>query len=170
MTDYLALRLGRVTVEGDHATITFERRLPHPPEVVWEAITETGQLSRWYLENPRIEGRVGGTVDFSSGPANITGRTLAWDPPRVFEHEWNVKFPGLPKGEHGVIRWELVNEGDETVLRLTHSRLTRQTATGFAPGIHALLDRLEAHLNKTPLPDWQKRRDEVRMSYPHWRS
>jgi uncharacterized protein YndB with AHSA1/START domain len=159
-------RLGRVTLKGDNATIAFERRMPHPREVVWKAITEPRLLATWHLERARIVGRTGGSVEFWSGRARVTGTILVWDPPHVFEHEWNVEArPGLPPGKHGIIRWELTQEGDETLLTLTHSHLTPQTVLSFAPGVHALLDRLEAHLNKTSLPDWMRRSEELRRSY-----
>ncbi len=83
MTDAQATRLGYVTVEGEYATLTFERRLPHPPEAVWGAITETGQLAEWYMTKARIAGRVGGSIDFWSEPSQLhdTGSILVWDPP-----------------------------------------------------------------------------------------
>ncbi|MDA4130838.1 MAG: SRPBCC family protein [Thaumarchaeota archaeon] len=158
-------RLGQVKVEGDHATLTFERSLPYPPEDVWKAITDPGELSKWYMSETRIDGRVGGSIDYSSGPRRVTGSILAWDPPRVFEHEWKVDRPGFPKGEYGVIRWELVPEGEDTILKLTHRNLPGQTAYYFASGTHAVLDRLEAYLNGTPMPDWMTRSEELRKSY-----
>lgn len=173
MADAQVSRLGHVTLEGEYATLTFERRLPHPVEAVWEAITEPGQLANWYMTKARIDGRVGGNIDFWSGPSqlHVTGSILVWDLPHVFEHEWNVEpRPELPKGERAVIRWEIVNEGGETLLKLTHRHLTRRTAQGFASGAHVFLDRLEAHLNKSPLPDWRSRVEEMRLSYPHWGS
>ncbi|MGI0090575.1 MAG: SRPBCC family protein [Nitrososphaerales archaeon] len=167
-------QLGNVIVEGEYATLRFERRLPHPPEAVWEAITEPGQLAQWYMTKAQIDGRVGGSIDFIAGISqlHVTGKILVWDPPHVLEHEWNVEpRRELPKGERTVIRWELVREGNgETLLKLTHRNLTRQTSMGFAPGTHAFLDRLEAHLNKAHLPDWIKRVEEMRSSYPSWRS
>lgn len=172
MTDAQSSRLGHVSVEGEYATLTFERRLPHPPEAVWEAITEPGQLAEWYMTRARIDGRMGGSIDFWSGPSqlHVTGSILAWDPPHLFEHEWNVEpRPERPRGEQSIVRWEIVREGDESLLKLTHRRLTRETAQGFAPGIHAFLDRLEASLAKTPLPDWRDRVEEERPSYPHRR-
>ena len=33
-------REGRLTVEGDRAVLTFERRLPFPIDAVWSAITD----------------------------------------------------------------------------------------------------------------------------------
>jgi len=115
---------------------------------------------------------VGGSIDFWSGPSQIhvTGSILVWDPPHVFEHEWNVEpRPELPKGEQSIIRWEIVREKDESVLKLTHRHLTRQTGLVFASGTHAFLDRLEAFLAKNSLPDWMKRVEELRSSYPQWR-
>jgi uncharacterized protein YndB with AHSA1/START domain len=168
MTDLLASRLGRLTIDGDYATITFERRLPHAPQVVWQALTEGEQLADWYLTSARIDGRVGGTIDFWSSPArvHVTGRILEWDPPHVFEHEWITEpRPELPKGESGVIRWELSSDGDATLLKMTHSHLTRPTAQTFLSGAHAFLDRLESQLDESPLPDWMGRTKDVQKIY-----
>lgn len=173
MTDSDRERLGRVEVEGDYATLIFEWRLPHPPEAVWDAITEPEELAKWYMTKAKIDGSVGGSIDFMAGISqfHVTGKILAWDPPHLFEHEWNVEpRKELPKGERAVIRWELVREGNGTVLKLTHRNLTRQTSLGFAPGTHAFLDRLEARLDKAPLPEWVKRVNEMRSSYPSWNS
>jgi hypothetical protein len=48
---------------------------------------------------------------------------------------------------------------------MTFSRLTKPTALGFAPGMHAFLDRLEAQLKGEPLPDWMLRYDAVKGYY-----
>jgi hypothetical protein len=39
---------------------------------------------------------------------------------------------------------------------------------GFAPGAHALLDRLAAQLDHQPLPDWMSRFKEHLTYYPEW--
>lgn len=165
-------RNGTVTIEGGYATLRYERRLPHPPEAVWKAITDPKELAAWFNTKATIEGRPGGRIDFISAPAGFhtTGRILTWDPPRVFEHEWLMDpHPHLPKGEsESTIRWELVGDGTSTLLTVTHRRLTRGTALGFAPGMHAFLDRLAAQLGGEKLPDWQERFDAVKASYPAW--
>jgi uncharacterized protein YndB with AHSA1/START domain len=158
-------RLGQVKVEGTDATLTFTRRLAHPPETVWKAITEPEELSKWYMSQVSIEGRVGGKVDYSSETGHVTGNILTWDPPLVFEHEWVIERPGSPKGDYGVIRWELVRDGDGTLLTLTHRKLPSQVARHFAPGVHASLDRLEAYVNDAPMPDWIERSEELRKIY-----
>lgn len=164
MTEVKTSRLAQVKVEGEQATLTFERRLPHSPEAVWKAITDPEELSKWYM-GAKIEGRLGGRIEFSSGEGNVTGTILVWDPPRTFEHEWTVNHPGYPKGEYGVIRWELFPEGNDTLLKLTHRNLPRQIAHNFAPGAHAILDRLEVYLDKSSLPDWRKQVEELQSSY-----
>lgn len=161
-------RLGTLTLEGDQATLHFERRLRHPPDVVWAAITEPEQLSLWYLTTAKSDRRPGGSIDYVSGPNrfHVTGRILTWDPPRVFEHEWNVEPRNeLPHGEKSVLRYELVPDGDRTILRVTHRRLNRGTARGFISGLHAFLDRLEEQLDGRPLSDWQRGLEAIRPTY-----
>ena len=165
MTETETSRMGDVKVDGDRATLTFRRYLHHPRETVWKAITETHETSKWYLSAARIEGREGGSVEFSAGQGRVTGRILVWDPPHILEHEWNVDRPGYPKGVYGVIRWELLPDGENTILRLVHRDLPGQVGPNFAPGVHAILDRFEAYLDNSPLPDWRKRQDEVRHLY-----
>jgi hypothetical protein len=75
----------------------------------------------------------------------------------------------FPHGEpESVIRWELKQDGDSnnTLLTLTHSRLTKSTSLRFAPGWHAYLDRPEAILNNQVPPDWARRFAEVKELYP----
>ncbi|HVX01947.1 MAG TPA: SRPBCC family protein [Nitrososphaera sp.] len=167
-------RNGTVTIEGEHATLRFERRLAHSREAVWKAITDPKELAVWFNTKAIIDARNGGMIDFVNAPSGFhtTGRILVWDPPRAFEHEWHIAShpPELPKGEpDAVIRWELVREGDSnTILIVTFSRLTKPTALGFAPGMHAFLDRLAASLNQEALPNWMERYDAVKGSYPSW--
>lgn len=160
---------GRVVEDGDKATLVFTRRLAHPPERVWKALTDPSELSGWYMTRATVDGRQGGTVDFVSGPSrlHVTGLILNWDPPRVFEHEWKVEpNEALPNGENTVIRWELQRDGNATILKLEHRMLNRQTALGFAPGTHSFLDRLEAQLDGRPVPNWQERYQAVAEQYP----
>src|SRR2546428_2373316 len=166
-----ASRAGTVTFEGDYGTITFERRIRHPTQVVWEALTESEHLARWYMTRARLDARQGGSIDYWSGPArsHVTGKILVWQPPRVFEHEWNVEpRKELPKGEKSIVRWELTPDGDGTILRITHKRLTRPTAIGFVSGIHAFLARLGDGLDGVPLLAWRARASKVRANYPGW--
>jgi uncharacterized protein YndB with AHSA1/START domain len=164
---------GRLTVDGDTATLVFERVLDHEPRHVWDAISTPEGLKEWLMcVEARIEGRAGGTIELVSGPARYrsTGKILVWDPPRVLEYEWKVApVPEMPEGEDAVFRYQLDPRPDGgTALTVTYRRITRQTARGFLPGLHAFLDRLEAQLDGAPLPDWLARFGALRAVYPEW--
>ncbi|HYZ59095.1 MAG TPA: SRPBCC domain-containing protein, partial [Nitrososphaeraceae archaeon] len=134
--------IGIVTIEGDYATITYKRRLSHPREVVWRAITDPKEFAIWFKQQARVfDGHTGGEIDYVNEISgyHATGRVLVWEPPRVFEHEWHIApRPELPGGEpEAVVRWELMSEGDSNIfLTNIFSRLTKRTALLFAPGQH----------------------------------
>ncbi|ATL70813.1 SRPBCC family protein [Nocardia terpenica] len=141
---------GSIEREGDRLTLTFRRRLDHPIEAVWSALTEPEQIGQWFSA-AKVDGRVDGRVWFA-GPRDrtVTGRILAWDPPYVFSHEWHN-----PPLLDSVVRYELETDGHATILTVRHSRFDPNHARGYLPGLHAYLDRLAAHLDGSEVPDWQ---------------
>jgi uncharacterized protein YndB with AHSA1/START domain len=165
-------RRGTLADDGEYATLTFRRVFRHAPEHVWDAIATPEGLRAWLMcTRVVIEGRVGGRIELVSGPAGYhsTGKILTWEPPRVLEYEWNVApLPEMPRGEHAIFRYELTPAGGSTHVRVTYRRLTKPTARGFLPGLHAFLDRLEAQLDGRVLPAWTPRFGELRAEYPEW--
>ncbi|MGI0132349.1 MAG: SRPBCC domain-containing protein [Thermoplasmata archaeon] len=148
---------GEIDAQGDVATLTFRRYLRHPPAVVWDAITDPAQIRHWFMTEARIEGRKGGTVDLVTGPYRVhsTGRIVEWDPPFVYEYEWNLPPSSTaPKGEASRVRWELSPVEQGTLLVLTHRKLRTETAIVFSRGLRTFLNRLAAQLDGTPLPEW----------------
>jgi uncharacterized protein YndB with AHSA1/START domain len=165
-------RRGTLVEDGEYATLTFQRVYRHAPEHVWDAIATPEGLREWLMcTHAVIEGHVGGRIELVSGPAGYhsTGNILAWEPPRVLEYEWNVgPVPEMPSGEHAIFRYELTPDGDSTHVLVTYRRITKQTARGFLPGLHTILDRLEAQLDGRALPDWMQRFTELMAEYPEW--
>jgi uncharacterized protein YndB with AHSA1/START domain len=165
-------RKGTLVEDGEHATLVFHRHFPHKPEHVWDAIATPEGLRGWLsCTHAVIDGKVGGRIEMVSGPAQYrsTGSVLAWEPPRLLEYEWNVgPVPEMPRGERAIFRYELTREGDSTHLLVTYRRITKETARGFLPGLHAFLDRLEAELDGRTMPDWVERFGALRMEYPEW--
>jgi uncharacterized protein YndB with AHSA1/START domain len=162
-------RHGVLTIDGDRATMTFRRHLPHPIETVWAALTEPVERKAWFGETV-IDGRTGGTIEMmpDEPPAppdakRLTGRILVWDPPHVLEHEWHQRIV-----EDSIVRYELTEDGEGTLLTFTHTGLSPTNARGFLPGTHAFLDGLQAHLSRTPLPTWSTRYEELAPTYPTW--
>lgn len=161
--------LGTLTIDGDQVTMTFRRRLPHSIDKVWAAITDPDERKAWFGETT-LEPRAGGAIDMlpDEPPAppdakRMTGRILAWEPPHVFEHEWNQRIV-----EASVVRYELTEDGEGTLLTFTHRGLSERNAQGFLPGTHAFFDRLAAHLGEQPLPVWSERYAELAPGYPAW--
>jgi uncharacterized protein YndB with AHSA1/START domain len=60
-------RTGTITVNGEEATVTFERHLPHPVEKVWAAITEPEKRAVWFGPTT-IDPREDGTVSIDITP------------------------------------------------------------------------------------------------------
>lgn len=151
---------------GDRGTVVLRRFLRHPPARVWKALTDPDSVRQWFLTTARIDGRKGGRVDLVTGPSQVhaTGRILAWEPPRLYEYQWNVapKDDRQYGGERTVVRWELTPRDGGTLLVLTHRDLTKNAARVFNLGMQAFLDRLEAQLDSRPLPDWEGRIREIR--------
>jgi uncharacterized protein YndB with AHSA1/START domain len=83
--------LGRLSTDGGRYRLSFTRFLPHPPEKVWRAITESEHLAAWFPA--RIEGdrRAGAPLRFvfeeDEGPT-LDGVVNTFDPPRAFAFTW----------------------------------------------------------------------------------
>lgn len=159
-------RNGTITRTEEHATIQFERRLPYPIAAVWAAIADPEQRKQWFGATT-LEARVGGMIEMTAdGPPSpadmrrMSGRIRVWDPPHVLEHEWKQSIIG-----DTVVRYELTEDGNATILRFTHLGLKQSHAEGYIPGQHAYLDRLEAHLGGAHLPVWTERYAEVKSAY-----
>jgi len=159
---------GEVIIEREYGTIKFERRLSHSREIVWKAITSQKEIFRWLPDyKGTFDGYSGGAIDLVNtvSGSRVTGRVLVSDPQRVFEHEFHIAPNQMfSHGEpESVIRWELKQDGDsDTLITVTHTRLTKSTALLLAPGWHAYVDRLEAIRNNQVPPDWARRFAEVR--------
>lgn len=140
-----------ITIDG-RAALRFERRYRQPIERVWRAITDPPEIRQWFpsdVEGDRAVGaellfvddaqraaaRESGEPTRADGPM-IHGRVVSYDPPTVFAFTWG--------GE--LLRFELMREGDETVLVFTHLLSHPSVAARNAAGWHACLAELDGLL------------------------
>ncbi|MFD8457256.1 SRPBCC family protein [Streptomyces antimycoticus] len=124
---------------GGRSALRLERRLAHPPEKVWRALTDPAQLVHWFPSEVQVELEVGGRMGFvfpGREAPDMDGVVTELDPPHVFTFTW---------GEDE-LRWELRPEGDGCVLTLTHTFGDRFGAASFASGWHACITGLAALL------------------------
>ena len=148
-----------IEVGGDRVGVRFERRLDHPPERVWRAVTETEELAMWFPARPEIGGerRVGAELTFvypNDEEPPESGEIVELEEPRLFAFTWR---PGAEKGEPQILRFELEPDGDGTKLVFTHE-LPRPDAAKVAAGWELCLDELELALAGTPRGDFPEGR------------
>jgi uncharacterized protein YndB with AHSA1/START domain len=134
---------GTLHTDGGRSELRFERRLAHPVEKVWRAITEPAELAHWFPAIVEMDLRTGGTIRFAfpGDKAEATdGLITELDPPRVFAFTWN----GDP------LRMELRPDGAGCVLTFTHGFGDRPMAGSFATGWTTCLGALMATLAGSP--------------------
>lgn len=145
----MSQRDGQLIEVGDRVGVRFERRLAHPPERVWRAVTESNELAEWFPARPEIAGerRVGAELTFTypdSEEPPETGEIVEWEEPRLFAFTWRSSGQ-----ESQLLRFELELEGDGTKLVFTHE-LPRPDSAKVAAGWELCLDDLELALAETP--------------------
>ncbi|RJE86268.1 SRPBCC family protein [Paenibacillus sp. 1011MAR3C5] len=134
----------------------FERQLNHPVAKVWTALTENGQLKKWFSELYVDDLREGGVIKFDMQDGTFEEMAiLALKEQSVLEYTW---------GEDQV-RFELYSEagGCRLVLIEKIRVLTDHTPKDLA-GWHVCLDVIEALLEDKTLESrksvWETRYNE----------
>ena len=132
---------GRLERADDGWQLVFERRLRHPPEKVWRAMTEPEHLRAWFPTTIDGDRRAGARLRFvfpnGEGPT-IEGEMVTYDPPRHLELRW---------GDEETLRFELSPDGDGTYLRFVNRIRELGKAARDAAGWHVCLDNLERQLD-----------------------
>ena len=124
-------------------TLRFERHLKHPPELVWQAITEPAQLNAWYpLRALAIDLRIGGRIEFDGMHAVVT----QLDPPKVFAFSEHAP-PEMHRESDDLIHFELTPDGDGCRLVFTHVFDDRPAAASYGSGWTVCLNALESSVN-----------------------
>ena len=139
--------------EHGQSVLRFQRRLAHPADKVWSAITQPAHLAHWFPSEVEVDLRIGGKLRFvfaqGEGPT-MDGEILELEPPRVLAYSWG----------DSVLRFELLPEPDGCTLVFTHTFADRPAAASFAAGWTICLDQLEALLDGSPgqavSPPWQE--------------
>jgi uncharacterized protein YndB with AHSA1/START domain len=135
----------QVRKDEENWTLILVRELRHPPEKVWEALTDPAHLREWApFEADGTLGTVGTKVKLTvvGAPTPQVSETTVKraDAPKVLEYNWGGQD----------IRWELEAFGGGTRLTLWHNIDRRYISMGAA-GWHICLDVLDHLLNGTPI-------------------
>jgi uncharacterized protein YndB with AHSA1/START domain len=141
---------GQLELHEGQWRLRFTRRLAHPPERVWQALTERDELAAWFPTDIEGERRAGAPLRFAfrggEAPA-VDGVMVACDPPTLLEFTW---------GDGETLRFELQAEADSTLLTFVSTFDELGKAARDAAGWHACLDVLAHHLDGAE-PPWEAR-------------
>lgn len=125
-------------VTPDLDAIVSEIDVAAPQESVFRALTDAGELQRWFgsAECPvkfwKMDARLGGRYSYKTENGSIVvngvsqfechGEIVEFDPPRVLAYTWIGNWHDDPKSST-VVRWELTKKGSGTHVKVTHSGL-----------------------------------------------
>ena len=129
----------QVRKQGEKWTLTLVRELRHPPEKVWQALTDPTHLREWApFEADGSLGTAGTTVKLTwvGTPTPQETRVTRADAPKLLEYN--------------DIRWELEAFGGGTRLSLWHN-IDRRFISWGAAGWHICFDVLDRLLSGTPI-------------------
>jgi uncharacterized protein YndB with AHSA1/START domain len=138
-------RGAQVRKEGEEWTLILVRELRHPPEKVWQALTDPAHLREWApFEADGSLGTVGTTVKLTTvrAPTPQVSETTVKraEAPRLLEYNWGGSD----------LRWELEPVGSGTRLTLWHN-IDRRFISWGAAGWHICFDVLERLLAGEPI-------------------
>ena len=140
-------------------TVRFERTFRRSRDEVWQALTEPARLSAW-LDEALVELRLGGRFEIQFADGTMTGVITELVHERVLAYSWHEAQPGRSH-----VRWELSDADGGTLLRLEHTLLPDDSASGFAAGWHHHLERLESLLGGSTVSWSPERFDELAQFY-----
>lgn len=151
----------------DRPTLRFERRIAHPVESVWSAVTEPSELGQWFPCEVALELRLGAPITFrfphnplTNEPLTLTGEVTELDPPRRFSFTWGE--------DHLHFALEPLDHGVACRLQLTVELDSAEKAARDGAGWHQCLDGLEQLLSgeRAARPNdpssWRAHYDEYR--------
>jgi uncharacterized protein YndB with AHSA1/START domain len=149
--------------DGEHV-LRFERRLSHPIDRVWAALTQPAGLVGWLAEAD-VDLREGGRIelrwlnhDDAGNSAVARGTVTALDPPRLLEYDTDI---------HGRLRWELRPDDDGCLLVFTVTTPAPDEYLALVmAGWHIHLEHLADALDGRPV-DWPRWDAEHR---PEWQA
>lgn len=132
----------RVRKDGENWTLILVRDLRHPPELVWQALTDPAQISEWAPFDADRNMAAVGPVKLSTVGTSLVSDSIVKraEEPTLLEYSWGGQD----------MRWELERLATGTRLTLWHNIDGRFISWGAA-GWHICFDVLERLLVGGPI-------------------
>lgn len=137
-------------------TLTIKKRLPAPPEVVFDAWTTAEHMAGWVspmttASVPKLDLRVGGEfqIDMHGDEKDYvhTGKYIEIDRPNKLVFSW---LSDGTQQKETIVTLDFEADSEGTVLTLTHDRFpTEESRNNHEQGWTVIADKLEQALVKT---------------------
>lgn len=142
------------------------------PAEVWEAITTSQGLTRWFPLQAEVEPGKGGSISISWGPPwEGTAPITAWEPTKHFQWTEQVAMSGDDEPRPVVVDFYLERDGNRTQVRLVQSGMGTEEnwddylesiSTGWKFELQGLRHYLENHRGTSRKVVWARKKIEVR--------
>lgn len=125
-----------------HCSVRLTRRYDASPAEVWGALTEPESIARWLARPRAFELAAGGAFELELPDRNvISGGVREVEPGRVLELDWRYADE-----DASVVRFELAEDGDGTVLVLDHRQIDEVVGMAYMTRWSGLFTRLDREL------------------------
>jgi uncharacterized protein YndB with AHSA1/START domain len=152
--------MSATVVTPDQDAVVSEIDISAPPERVFKALTDAGDLSRWFTGPScppkywKMDARVGGHYAYATNDGSVVGNAMSGfechgeilecDPPRLLVYSWisnGHEDPSIGT----LVRWELAKKGSGTHLKVTHSGLANLPAArkNYSGGWTGVVEKLK---------------------------
>jgi uncharacterized protein YndB with AHSA1/START domain len=110
-------------------SVIVEREMPHPPEKVWRALTQSHLIEDWLMKND-FEPVVNHRFKLSADWGAVDGQVLAVEPNKTLSYSWSSK------DLRSVVTWSLTPKGAGTLLRMEQSGFRGDQQPYYQGAIH----------------------------------
>jgi uncharacterized protein YndB with AHSA1/START domain/DNA-binding transcriptional ArsR family regulator len=140
---------------GNKESLTVSTKVAASASDVFTALTDPHQMDKWISSAAEVQLRKNGrytygwTEDVEGKPVDAgPTRIIDLEPNKLLSHGWT--WPG--EAGTSTVTWEMIPEGSQTVVKLTHSGFGEgDKVEGYVQGWAAFLSKLKALLEKKAL-------------------
>lgn len=115
----------------ENEPVIIERVYNAPIDKVWKALTDNDEIKQWYFQLKEFKPEVGFKFQFTGGADNGPQYLHLCEITELIEDRkiaYTWRYDGLPGNSE--VSWELFEQGDKTLLKLTHTGLESFAANG----------------------------------------
>ena len=130
-------------------SLAFERLMPHPPEKIWRALTQSWLIEEWLMKND-FAAEVGHRFTFRATPLPgwsgvVNCEVVALEAPRLLAYRWGDGTES-DSGLKTLVTWTLIAQGGGTLVRMEQSGFRpqdEQSSKRMGGGWPRILERLD---------------------------